>query len=134
LSGGHFVSFLDELRGYQPHIDELVKLRVSLAIPGESPSYAGVKQMHWFMFRSAVDRRSTLHPKMFKPMYYSPACVKSHTHLLQVRRDEVPNLIQVFQVVSFATLHMGNMAVPDTTCTCFNCVFNPDLDDERLGS
>jgi hypothetical protein len=68
-----------------------------------------------------------------EPAPHAPAYPRFDAHRPQVRHDEIPNLIQLFQIATSAARYMSDMATPDTPTCSFSTLFDPDPDDERLG-
>jgi len=66
---------------------------------------------------------------MFEPVPHRAAHPMLCVHFLQIRRDEVPDLVQVFQIAVLVAGHVDDLTAPRALACFLSAVFNSDPDD-----
>ena len=56
-----------------------------------------------------------------------------YAHLPQIGSYHRNDLFQVFHIAPFAARHVGNVTAPPSSTRFLGGLFEPDLDDERMG-
>ncbi len=66
---------------------------------------------------------------MFEPVPHRLAHAILCVHCLQIRRDEVSDLVQVFQIAVLVAGHVDDLTASRALACFLSAVFNPDPDD-----